>query len=349
MKKLIASIIATFIVGLSFGQKMVKIYPKSDTLCHGETVYLNIPGQSFNPISYLWSNGSTASSIEAIGSGNYTLTVTGYLGNSAKLVTLTLNKEFTVLEKPSIIPTTPTWVCKLDTVKLIGDIGYSSYAWNNGTSGIYFEKIFNLTNQGNQVLDTMSVWYTASRSFKNHSCSANSDTVVIRGVRFPEALTPRYCGNNNLSLSDSAKTGLVLTYIWAPSYEVEFTDSSNPFNVITHTTNPGSRMVPLNMLQVGSTYTVRTRPVINGIPFCWGSTCVITITSASKFGNLYLDEISSKKTFRLYDLSGKFIFERQGVKFNQEWMQDLPHQIYAVITLLDEEILERKIVSSKAF
>lgn len=349
MKKLLILIFATVLSNSVIAQKMVKIYPKTDTLCFGESIYMHIPGQSFNPISFLWSNGSTSSTIEADLSGNYTLTVTGYLGNSSKIVTLTLNREYVVLPKPSVLPQTALWVCKLDTVRLAAEPGYSFYQWNNGVTNQEFEKIFSSIGQGGAVLDTMSVWYTASRSFRNHSCSANSDTIVIRGVRFPEALTPRYCGNNNLSLTDSVKTGLVLTYVWAPAYEVEFTDSSNPSNVIIHTTVPGSRMVPLNMLQVGSTYTVRTRAVINGIPFCWGSTCVITITSASKFGSLYLDELSSTKTFKVYDLGGKFIFERQGTNFNQEWLQDMPQQIYAVITFLDEEIIDRKLFSSKRF
>lgn len=350
MKKLLTILFVVLAANLGFGQNMVKIfpkiYPKTDTLCYGETIYMNIPGNSFQPTSYLWSNGSTASTIQANGSGVYMLTVTGYLGNSSKLVTLTLMQEYDVLPKPSINPETATWVCKLDTVRLSADPGYASYQWSNGTSGQSFEKVFNVLG-GGQVLDTVSVWYTGFRTSRNYSCSVNSDTIVIRGIRRPDALTPRYCGATNLSLLDSVKTDLVLTYIWDPAYEVEFTDVSNPSNVITHTTAPGNRRVPLNMLQVGSTYDVRTRPVINGTAFCWGSTCQITVTSSSKFGDLSLDDLSKSKTFRVFDMSGRFVFERQDVKFNQEWFLGMPEQIYAVMTLVDKEIIKRELISSR--
>lgn len=335
----------------SFGQKMVKIYPKTDTLCHGETIYMNIPGQSFNPVSYLWSNGSTASTIEAGGSGQYMLTVTGYLGSSSKIVTLRLYREYEVLPRPSIIPLTATWVCKLDTVRLSADPGYLSYEWSNGTSGMEFERVFSSVGQGGLVLDTMSVWYVASRSLRNHTCSVNSDTVVIRGVRRPEALTPKYCGATDLSLTDSVKTGLVLTYIWEPAYEVEFTDMSNPNMVITKTSAPGSRMVSLSGLQVGSTYDVRTRAVINGVPFCWGETCQITITSSlasqiSRVGGIGVEDLSKTKTYRVFDMSGRFVLERQGVRFDREWFFGMPEQIYAVMTIEGGELIKRELMSS---
>jgi len=112
----------------------VKILPKQDTVCFGTTASLWTAGNSFIPISYFWSNGETTPTISINSSGTYTLTVTGYLGQSNQQVIINKSKNFIVLDKPKINPLTPIWVCKFDTVKLEADAGYNNYLWMNGTT-----------------------------------------------------------------------------------------------------------------------------------------------------------------------------------------------------------------------
>jgi hypothetical protein len=332
MKKIISTILLVFIMSINLlaqNHNNVKILPKQDTVCFGTTASLWTAGNSFIPISYLWSNGETTPTISINYSGTYTLTVTGYLGQSNQQVIINKSKNFIVLDKPKINPLTPIWVCKFDTVKLEADAGYNNYLWMNGTTNQIFSR--QMTGSGGgPILDTVSVWYTASI---NNLCQVNSDTVVIRGIRLPNGVGVNYEGRTNLNLTDSVPAGLVLTYIYTPQYEMEFTKVNDPNYVVTWITPTTSRKAPLNILDPGNNYYVRTRPIINGITYCWGSNSLIGILP-SPSNRISLDNVdndNSIKNFQFYDLSGRLIFEKQDFQFNDQWLNDYPNQTFIVI------------------
>lgn len=332
MKKSILTLLIitlSYFASLSQTHNNIKIIPKNDTVCFDTPISLWIAGNSFVPINYLWSNGATTPTTTVTGSGVYGLTVTGYLGQSNQQITIYKSKYFTVLDKPKINPLTATWVCKFDSVKLQVDAGYQSYVWMNGTTDPIYKR--QMTGSGGgPVLDTVSVWYTASI---NNLCSTNSDTIVIRGIRRPNGVGVNYQGRTNLNLSDSVPAGLVLTYIYPPQYEMEFTKVNDPNYVVNWITPTTTRKAPLNILDPGNNYYVRTRPIINGITYCWGSYSLIGILS-SPSNKISLDGNNEDKTirnFQFYDLSGRLIFEKQDMNFNEMWLNEYPNQTFIVI------------------
>lgn len=310
----------------------VRLYPKEDTLCYSNNLYLWIAGQSFTPVSYLWSDGSTTSSLQVTASGTYGVTVTGYLGNSQRLITLTKTKTLYILPKPEIVPSTPLWVCKLDTVRLSAVSGYSTIRWNNGFVGNNYEKVFTSLNTGGAVPDTLSVWYTAS----NGLCEVNSDTVLLRGIRRPEGLATPFCDVINLDTSGFIRCGIVLEFIYPVQYEVEFTNMADPNDIITYYPILGKRKIPLNILTPGNSYYVRTRAIINGVPYCWGSVCTISLMAPTQ--EQYVKEVSyydfkTIKLFKIYNISGSLLFQREDTCFRREWLDNLPNQTYVVMTI----------------
>lgn len=327
MKKIILIILTLICAFVAQAQNSnnVDIYPQNDTICYSGTLSVSFAGQSFAPVSYLWSNGHTTPSIEITSSGTYTVTVTGYRGRSNSQTTYTKTKNVVVLEKPTINPLTELWVCKFDTVKLQAGNGYSQYVWNNGQSGANFERAMDYVGTA-PTLDTASVWFTASIGTL---CSVNSDTVVIRGIRRPNGVGTFYEGRMNLTTSDSVPAGLVLTYLYAPQYEMEFAKVSDPTYVVTYVTPNTTRNAPLDILEAGFDYYVRTRPIINGVTYCWGSNSHIGVLPLCPQGSK--ESNSGMSSFVLCDLAGRVLCKKYGHEFDNSWLDEFPNQTIIVM------------------
>lgn len=329
-----------------FGQTRynVRIYPKNDTLCYNAELTIYIAGQSFVPVCYQWSNGSTTSTTNITTSGSYTLTVTGYLGSSNNLATITRTKNVVVLDRPKINPLTDLTVCKFDTVKLKADQGYTDYTWNDGSTNINYSRVMNLTGLGIPVLDTASVWYTASI---NDVCTSNSDTVVVRGVRRPNGVGMFYEGRTDLTINDSVPAGLVLTYVYAPQYEMEFTKQNDPNYIVTYVTPTTTRMAPLNILEAGYDYYVRTRPIINGTTYCWGSYSNIGILPINQVKTNDMSRNNSQKQFDFYSMNGKLLMTKKSDLFDYEWLEVYSNQILIMVVSNDQGKIYQKILNLK--
>lgn len=328
MKKslLILSLSAFFLAsldGIAQNNSNVKLMPDVVNVCKSTTLYISIPGNSFNPTSYLWSTGATTPTINITSSGTYTLTVTGFTGGSNKSRTIVLSKAYNVKPQPVITPLTNIWVCKDETVQLQAENGYDSYQWVDGTGGTLFSKTFSLAG-GAPQLDTMTVNYTSTIT---GVCSVTSESVVIRGVRKPKGLGQFYCGKTNLNLNDSVPAGLVLEYLYPVRYDMEFTDLSDPTNVIYHVTQPGQLKAPLNILEAGKSYSVRTRPLINTWTFCYGDPCTIGIASGNR---LMGQSDNSIKTYRVMDVSGRLLIEQKAESFDRNWVRNFPAQVFII-------------------
>ncbi len=92
-------------------------------ICDGETATLQ-PG---NFASYLWSDGSTGTSITLSATGNITVTVTDNNGciNST-------SASVSVHQHPTPVITGPTSICEDQTAVLNAGGGYVNYQWSNG-------------------------------------------------------------------------------------------------------------------------------------------------------------------------------------------------------------------------
>jgi hypothetical protein len=106
--------------------------------------------------------------------------------------------------------------------------------------------------------------------------------------------------------------------------------------VITYYPIIGRRNVPLSILTPGQSYYVRTRPIINGVPYCWSSICTISLIAPIQ--EQYVKEVpyydfQGTKIFKIYNISGGFLFQREDSSFRREWLNNLPNQTYVVITI----------------
>lgn len=327
MKKVILSSAAMLIASLTFGQNNIKMFPRDGSVCNNMQLSLDVSGSSFGPVSYLWSTGETTPSITINNSGSYTLTVVGYgNGNNGSLVTRTVSGNYTVLPAPNITAITDLWVCKGDTVKLRADNGYDLISWSTGATGTDFARAMTLTG-GTPALDTLNVSYT---SVINSVCARVSNIVNLRGIRKPSGVGQFYNGKMDIKLTDSIPAGTVLQYLYPVRYEMQFTDQADPNNVINYLTAPGSRKAPANILQSGKTYSVITRPIINNVTYCHGAASTIGLLSSNRIGGVFNNEEEGLKTYRVFDMSGRMLMEKEAESFDQTWLDQFTPQMFTV-------------------
>jgi len=328
MKQIYLAATLFFIGATAFAQGNIKLMPLSGNVCNPMQITLDIKGSSFNPVTYLWSTGETTSTITIGTSGTYTLTVTGHHGNSPNWTTYTKTRTYNVLPVPQINALTSVWVCKGDTVRLQATAGYDTIIWNNGFVGSLFERQMNgVGTPGVPALDTANVSYTA---IVTGVCSAESDGVVLRGIRKPNGVGSFYNGRMNLTSSDSIPAGLVLEYMTPVAYEMRFEEIGNANNIIKVTTAPGNRKVSASILEQGKSYTVTTSPVINNITYCPGAASTIGLASGLRLSHGFNENEEGLKTYRVYDVNGRLLLEKQAEQFDSKWLEGLTPQMFIV-------------------
>jgi gliding motility-associated-like protein len=96
------------------------------SFCEGENSVLNL-NNTFT--SYLWSNGSTSSTVTVSAAGNYGVTVTNAAGcTGSAAIAVTVN------DLPQPILTGATSFCEGNNTVINAGSGYASYAWSNGST-----------------------------------------------------------------------------------------------------------------------------------------------------------------------------------------------------------------------
>ncbi|MFI5219641.1 MAG: T9SS type A sorting domain-containing protein, partial [Bacteroidia bacterium] len=273
-------------------------------LCDGQTVDLTANGGNFFS-SYLWSTGATSQTITVSTTGDYTVTISQLLSGCSSSATQHV-EVFSLSTDPKFTWNGPLTFCKPGSVTLTADPGFPNYLWSTGetTQSI----TVTLDGSGGPTLDTVSVYLTL---VINSTCSFTSVPVVIRSIREPE-LMPPFCPNFNMSLSDSIKTGIVLAYNGIkPKYEFEFEETTNPGTLWTVISNTRwlkfSNVIP--SLQVGKFYNVRTRGIVDNVPYCYGDPCQIGITG------LVTPPNASSRVFVDVEDGERFVV-RDGINFN---------------------------------
>lgn len=165
------------------------------TFCQGDDVVLTASGGG----TYLWSNGSTQSSITVTASGNYSVTATDANGCSAT----TSATNVTVNPSPAALITAsgPLNICSGDNVTLTAS-GGTSYAWTTGatTSSITVSQA-----------GTYNVLATNSSG-----CTDSANAVTVNVFPVPVAAVSAsgpttFCQGNSVTLTASGGT----SYLWS--------------------------------------------------------------------------------------------------------------------------------------
>jgi len=339
-------------------------------VCPGQSVTLfGSGGQFFS--SYSWSNGANTRNITVNQTGDYTLTVTNSFGACSTSTSATVHVEvFDAGYQPAITALSPITVCQPGWVNLGADPGFSSYSWSTGSTSQNISVLMD-GSQAGAVLDTQTVTLTVS--INNGQCSFTNPGVVLRSVRQPE-LNSNYCGNLALTLNDSIKSGLVLTYLSTPDYEFEFEETTAPGVTWSHISSDRwcSLADVTPALQTNKFYLVRVRAIVDGTPYCYGNPCVIGVVntpsanetnrltdgvvsavfpnpSAESF-NLVLRGFDNDQTIavRVTDMAGRSVdtFTYDATAGMMTFGQDLSNGIYVVTAQQGNKTTQTKIVKS---
>lgn len=187
------------------------------SICQGQTATISA---GYAGSSYLWSNGSTASSITATTSGAYTVTITDANGCSGTVMH-TLNVH------PLPVPNfTPYDVCIntpvqfTDVSSLNGDT-INSWSWDLGDGNVSYQQNplhYYLTSGTYPISLTLTT---------SAGCTASlNDTVNVYPL--PQALFSHVnaCSGNAVTFNDNSTTGMGVINYWSWSFGDGTTSSS---------------------------------------------------------------------------------------------------------------------------
>lgn len=166
------------------------------TICQGQST--NIAATA-GYVSYLWSSGQTASSINVTAAGTYAVTTTDANGCTAisSPKTIVVN----ALPQPVITALSATSFCDGGSVTLDAGAGYNGYSWSNGKS-------------------TQTVSITASGSFTVTVTDANGCSAASPAMSVTEWIPPTpVISTSTGATTFCANTGVYLTTIAGYSYQ----------------------------------------------------------------------------------------------------------------------------------
>ena len=235
------------------------------TFCQGGNVTLTASGGS----SYLWSDGSTTTSIIVSQSGNYSVTATGPGGCTA------VSSITTVIADPapvvSVSANGPTTFCSGDNVVLTAS-GGSSYLWSNGQT----TQSITVTTSGN---------YSVTAYSANGNCTAISSVIAVTVNPSPAPVITAsgpttFCAGGNVTLSATGGGN----YLWSDGSTTSSINVTTSGNYYVTVTNANGCSGISNTIAV----TVNAIPVVavsaNGpTTFCAGDNVTLTASGASGY------------------------------------------------------------------
>lgn len=234
-------------------------------ICQGTAATLS----SSPAASYLWSNGSTNSSINVTTPGNYSVTVTDANGCTASSAPLAI----AVSSNPTVAISAAgsTSFCQGQSVTLNSNTNGSSFAWSNGattpsitatTSGIYFVTV---TNAAGCSTVSNEILVNAQTSF-TPTITAVSPTTVCAGAYATLVASPG------------------ASYVWSNGQTTQGVNVglNGPVSVtVTNTQGCTGTSAPINVtvLPVPTTTITASGP----LTFCEGGSVILTAGGANTY------------------------------------------------------------------
>ncbi len=257
------------------------------TFCAGDSVMLSASTAAAYP-TYLWSNGETTEFITAMGSGNYSVTITD--GNNGCSATSTATAvTVNTLPDATVTASGPTSICMGDSVVLSVPAG-ASYQWYKFDSNYIIDYSFDFPTTPSVTVTGSGIYLVTIND--TNGCSAFSlATVTVNSL--PNATVTAngpttFCNDASVVLIAPAST----SYLWSNgattqaitantsgSYSVTVTNASGCSATLAATS------VTVNPLPVASISSVQN-------PFCAGTTVVLN-ASPSGTGYAYSWKLGS--------------------------------------------------------
>ncbi|MEO5570880.1 MAG: choice-of-anchor L domain-containing protein [Bacteroidia bacterium] len=179
-------------ISLTVNLLPVPVITGNDEFCQGASSILNA-GAGFT--NYLWSNSSSAQTINVNASGNYSVIVTNGFNCSASA-----NMVVTVHALPTPAITGGSGICTGSFTILNAGNGYADYSWSSGGS----TQTITVTNGGN---------YAVTVTDNNGCVSSTGTTMVVNPLPAP-AITGNTAICQGTSTQFNAGTGYN-SYIWS--------------------------------------------------------------------------------------------------------------------------------------
>ena len=230
------------------------------TFCQGGSVTLTASaGQS-----YSWSTGATTQSINATGSGNYSVTVTyaGGCTSTSAPTTVTVNTA----PATTITPSGPTTFCSGGTVNLTASAG-TSYQWSGGGTS----QSINVVSSGNYTVTVTYANGCTSSATQNINVNPNP-TPSISGVTTicPGQTTTLDAGSGYTSYAWNTGGTSQTVNVQGGSYNVTVTNANGC---------TGSASATVNVQTVPTTSITPSGPTT----FCPGGSVTLTATSGTSY------------------------------------------------------------------
>ena len=275
----------------------IKAAPSSIVNASGPTTFCNgnvtLTSGATN-CTYLWSNGSTTSSIIVSTSGNYICTATATNGCSIASNPVSVTAQTGTVATPTITASGSTTFCAGSSVNLTSSTG-SSYLWSNGATS----QTINVTTGG-------TYYVTVSQS---GGCAATSagKTITVNPVATFTISTSgplSFCQGGNVIISVSSTNAQ--GYVWYKNNTVISNATASSYKATT----AGTYIVRVQRGSCG----VFSSPFVVSIPCREGE---LTSTNISAYPNPFSEQINfnlelsdpGEVSVILYSLSGQLIDE----------------------------------------
>ncbi len=258
------------------------------TFCNGSVTLTSGAANS----TYLWSNGSTASSITVSTTGNYSCTATATNGCTSVSSPVSVAAQTGTITTPTISASGTTTFCSGSSVNLTSSAG-ASYLWSTGAT----TQSINLTAAGTYYVTVSQVG----------GCSATSagKTVTVNPVATFTVSTNgplSFCqgGNVTISVTSSNAQG----YVWYKNNSVISNATASNYKVTTS----GTYLVRVQLGSCG----VFSSPYVVSVPCREGELTETTVTcypnpfSSTLNFNLGLTE-QSVATLKIFNTAGQLV------------------------------------------